>query len=95
VNRAPASEAAFPGGRSRSPSPTELERAALIVFACLNTASIGVFFIVFVGLLFWYPEPRATVFLLTAGSMAFATLVMAQFVWWSRLALCALSERRK
>ena len=69
-------------------------RPALIAFACINAASVGTFFVVFIGLIAFPPEPRSALFLLEVGSFALAVLVMGQFVYWSRLALRALRERR-
>ena len=77
-----------------STSSKTLHHVALIVFACLNIASIGIFFAVFAGLVFAPPDPRARLLLLVAGSFAFAILAFGQFFHWSRLALRALRERR-
>ena len=69
-------------------------RWGLIVFACVNAASVGIFFVVFIGLVAFPPEPRNALFLLAVGSFALAVLVMGQFVYWSRLALRSFRERR-
>ncbi|MFM2099267.1 MAG: hypothetical protein RLZZ366_806 [Pseudomonadota bacterium] len=67
---------------------------ALVVFACINVASIGIFFAVFVGVVMSPPNPRNLLFLLVTGGFAFAVLVMGQFFYWSRLALRKIKERR-
>lgn len=69
-------------------------RVAVLVFACVNVASVGVFFVVFIGVVVSPPSPRNLTYLLVAGSLAFAVLVMGQFVHWSRLALRVIKERR-
>ena len=71
-----------------------LRRLGLIVFACLNIASIGVFFAVFAGLVFAPADPRARLALLVAGSFAFAILAFGQFFHWSRVALRALKAKQ-
>jgi hypothetical protein len=58
--------------------------ASLILFACLNVESTGVFFVVFVGVVISPPSPRSPLFLLVTG----------QFVYWSRIALRRVKERR-
>lgn len=72
---------------------TAYQRLAVVVFACINFASLGVFFAIFVGIVMSPPNPRTTVFMLVVGGFAFAVLVMGQFVYWSRLALRALRAR--
>lgn len=69
-------------------------RAGLVLFACIDVAAIGTFFAVFVGVVISPPTPRGGTFVLVAGGLAFAVLVMGQFFHWSRLALSALKERR-
>ncbi len=64
------------------------------MFACVNAASVGTFFVVFVGLIAFPPEPRSALFLLAVGSFALAVLIMGQFIYWSRLALRSFRERR-
>ena len=70
------------------------QRFVVVVFACINVASLGVFFAVFVGVVLVPPNPRNLVFLLAVGSFALAVLVMGQFVSWSRVALRAYRGRR-
>ena len=70
------------------------QRAAVILFACIDVAAIGTFFAVFVGVVISPPTPRGGTFVLVAGGLAFAVLVMGQFFHWSHLALSALKERR-
>lgn len=74
-------------------SPTRWHRLGVAIFACINVASLGVFFAVFVGIVMSPPEPRTLVFALVVGGVAFGVLVMGQFVYWSRLALRALRSR--
>ena len=74
--------------------PHRLQRLAVLAFAFVNAASIGVFFVVFIGVVVFPPLPRDATFVLVVGSFAFAVLVMGQFVHWSRLALRALRNRR-
>lgn len=69
-------------------------RFALFLFACVNVASVGVFFVVFVGVVSSPPSPRNSTYMLVAGSLAFSVLVIGQFIHWSRLALCAIKDRR-
>jgi hypothetical protein len=69
-------------------------RVALILFACVNVASIGIFFAVFVGVVMSPPSPRNALFLLVIGGFALGVLVMGQFFYWSRLALRRVKERR-
>jgi putative Ca2+/H+ antiporter (TMEM165/GDT1 family) len=80
-----------PAASAQSPG---WHRPALILFACVNAASIGTFFAVFVGAVLAPPHPRNAVFLLVTGGLAFAVLVMGQFVHWSQLALRRVKERR-
>jgi hypothetical protein len=75
-------------------SPHRLQRLAVLAFAFVNAASVGVFFVVFIGVVVFPPLPRDATFVLVVGSFAFAVLVMGQFVHWSRLALRALRKRR-
>lgn len=70
------------------------QRLGLNLFACVNAASVGTFFVVFVGLIAFPPEPRNALFLLAVGSFALAVLIMGQFIYWSRLALRSIRERR-
>ena len=69
-------------------------RFGIIAFACLNAASLGVFFVVFVGVVVLPAEPRTLVYLLVAGSFAFAVLVMGRFPHWAHLALLARRRGR-
>ena len=69
------------------------QRAALVLFACIDVAAIGTFFAVFIVVVMSPPTPRSTAFVLVAGGFAFAVLVLGQFFHWSRLALRALKER--
>ena len=78
---------------SSASATTRWQRFAVVLFACINVASLGVFFAVFVGIVMSPPNPRTTVFALVVGGFAFAVLVMGQFVYWSRLALRALRAR--
>jgi len=66
---------------------------ALVLFACLNVAALGIFFAVFVGVIASPPQPRNVIHLLVAGSFAFAALVLGQFFYWSRMALIELKAR--
>ena len=75
-------------------STDRLQRLGVLAFALVNAASVGVFFVVFIGVVVVPPLPRDATFVLVVGSFAFAVLVMGQFVHWSRLALCALRKRR-
>lgn len=75
-------------------STSRWRRFAVVAFACFNAASLGIFFVVFVGVVVSPPAPRDAAFLLVAGSFAFAVLVMGQFVHWSRLALRAFKDAR-
>lgn len=79
----------FPqGGQERL-----LWRAALSIFACVNAAATGVFFTVFAGLVYSPPSPRNALHSLLIGVLAFAVLILGQFIHWSRLALFAIKER--
>ena len=69
-------------------------RLAVVLFACVNAASVGVFFVVFVGVVLSPPAPRNAQFLLIVGSFAFAVLVMGQFVHWSQAALRVVMRGR-
>jgi hypothetical protein len=75
-------------------SSHRLQRLGVLAFALVNAASVGVFFVVFIGVVVFAPLPRDATFVLVVGSLAFAVLVMGQFVHWSRLALRALRGRR-
>jgi hypothetical protein len=80
-----------------SPAPAQMRwwhRLALICFACVNVAAIGIFFAVFVGVVMSPPNPRNLLFFLVAGGVAFAVLALGQFFYWSRLALGRLKGRR-
>ena len=88
---------------SRTPPAAELGRpvkrppwqlAALVLFACIDVAAIGIFFVVFIGVVISPPAPRSTAFVLVTGGFAFAVLVLGQFFHWSRLALRVGQERR-
>ena len=78
---------------SAAAAATRWQRFAVALFACINVASLGVFFAVFVGIVMFPPDPRTTVFGLVVGGFAFAVLVMGQFVYWSRLALRTFRAR--
>lgn len=67
-----------------------IERAALIVFACVSAAATGVFFTVSAGIILSSPSPLNALYSLEVGTLAFAVLVLGQLVHWSRLALCAI-----
>lgn len=69
-------------------------RLALICFACVNAAAIGIFFAVFVGVVISPPTPRNLLYFLVSGGFAFAVLALGQFFYWSRLALRRMKERR-
>ena len=70
-----------------------LHGPALVLFACLNVAALGIFFAVFVGVIASPPQPRNVIYLLVAGSFAFDALVLGQFLYWSRMALIELKAR--
>lgn len=72
---------------------TQWHRFAVVIFACINVASLGVFFAVFVGIVMSPPNLRTTVFALVVGGFSFAVLVTGQFFYWSTLALRALRPR--
>ncbi len=76
------------------PPRSNVRVLGVILFACLNLASLGLFFAIFVGLIFAPSDPRRHLFALVAGSFAFAALALGQFVHWSRFALKVLKARR-